>query len=95
VLEYIWGEASLRWMLHALGDGCRLVFTHTFDDPATAARDAAGWESCLDRLQALLLGAPRGFDKKRWQLAFERYVHALTLMAGPQQGPPENAGLFA
>ncbi len=91
VLEYSWGDALLRWELHAEGDGCRMVFTHTFDDAATAARDAAGWESCLERLGSLLVGVPRGFDMHRWQVAFERYVNALTLMAGPQRGPPEGA----
>lgn len=47
-----------------------------------AARHAAGWESCLDRLE-------RGADSERWQLRFERYVAAFTPLFGQQDGPPE------
>lgn len=86
VFEYTWVDALLRWELGPEGEGCRLVFTHSFYDSATAARDAAGWESSLDRLGRWLLGAPVAFDPARWENALERYVNALTLMAGPQQG---------
>jgi uncharacterized protein YndB with AHSA1/START domain len=53
-----WGDDVLRIELEAVGDGCRLRFTCIFDDPARAARDAAGWHVCLDRLEQHLGGAP-------------------------------------
>ena len=31
-LAYTWGEEDLRWELEPAGDGCRLLFTHTFTD---------------------------------------------------------------
>jgi uncharacterized protein YndB with AHSA1/START domain len=57
VLAYTWGDDHLRWELESRGDGCLLVLTHTFDDHFKAARDAAGWDVCLDALGARLAGA--------------------------------------
>ncbi len=54
LLAYTWGNELLRWELHPDERGCLLVFTHTFDDPTGAARNAAGWHVCLDRLASLL-----------------------------------------
>lgn len=54
LLAYTWGNELLRWELRPDDSGCRLVFTHTFDDRSGAARNAAGWHVCLDRLGALL-----------------------------------------
>lgn len=36
--------------------GCRLVFTHVFDDRSAAARTAAGWDVYLSRLAPHLVG---------------------------------------
>lgn len=38
------------------GGGCRLVFMHIFDDRASAAQTAAGWETYFLRLGPLLEG---------------------------------------
>lgn len=56
LLAYSWGEDHLRWELEPHGDGTRLVLTHTFDDRLKAARDAAGWDLCLDALASSLSG---------------------------------------
>jgi len=53
-----WGEEELRLELEPDGDGCRLCFAHLISAPEQAARDAAGWHVCLDRLGAWLGGAP-------------------------------------
>lgn len=46
-----WGTDDLRFVLEPEGDHTILVFTHTFrHEPGKPARDAAGWESCLDEL---------------------------------------------
>ena len=58
LLAWSWGEERYAFELAADGDGCRLVFTHVLhpsDGPA--AQHAAGWETYLDRLDALLAGA--------------------------------------
>lgn len=48
----------LRIELRPDGEGCLLIFTHTFDDRSWAAHTAAGWHRCLDALGMLLDGRP-------------------------------------
>lgn len=38
--------------------GCRLTFTHTFDDDSWAVNTAAGWHGCLDVLVQIVNGKP-------------------------------------
>jgi uncharacterized protein YndB with AHSA1/START domain len=84
LLAYTWGDEALRWELEPTADGCRLAFSHTFDErsgvphPAgprkKAARDGSGWEVCLASLEALLDGRDPTPDENRWQPLYERYV---------------------
>jgi uncharacterized protein YndB with AHSA1/START domain len=53
---FLWGDEELRLELDPDGDGCRLRFTHLISTREQAARDAAGWHVCLDRLAARLEG---------------------------------------
>ena len=59
------------------GDGCRLTFTHVLSTREQAARDAAGWHVCLDRLQARLGGsapdAPDGRPSSEWRAHYAEY----------------------
>jgi len=58
-LAWTWGPESYRFELADAPEGCRLRFTHVFDDAhGPAAQHAAGWETYLDRLDALLAGRP-------------------------------------
>jgi len=81
-LAFSWGEELLRFELSADGDGTRLVL---FDElPAdAAARNAAGWDECLDRLVGRV--PPAG----GWRQGFDSYVKAFEPVLGPQQGPPD------
>lgn len=57
LLGWTWGRERYAFELSADGDGCRLVFTHVFDDRyGPAAQHAAGWETYLARLDAHLAG---------------------------------------
>jgi uncharacterized protein YndB with AHSA1/START domain len=57
VFAFAWGKDVLRFELSDEGDATRLVFTHAFaHEPGREARDAAGWEACLDAFDALLRG---------------------------------------
>ena len=47
------GEGTLRFELRPEGEGCALVFTHTFTDRDQAALTGAGWDRCFARLDAL------------------------------------------
>ncbi|MEV6829733.1 SRPBCC family protein [Amycolatopsis sp. NPDC051102] len=59
---FVWNDDTLRWLISPDGDGSLLQFTHTFGrgDPAiaklAAGRTAAGWDVCLDALDARLAG---------------------------------------
>jgi uncharacterized protein YndB with AHSA1/START domain len=38
--------------------GCRMIFTHTFNDGSWAINTAAGWHRCLDVLHQIVNGHP-------------------------------------
>jgi uncharacterized protein YndB with AHSA1/START domain len=82
LLAFTWGEDTLRFELTADGDGTRLVLIDEL--PAShAARNAAGWDVCLDRL-AGLEPAPDA-----WQPRFAANVAKFEPILGPQDGPPQ------
>jgi uncharacterized protein YndB with AHSA1/START domain len=81
-LAFTWGEETLRFELAAHDRGTRLVLIDELA-PGTAARNAAGWDACLDRL----LGLDPAPDT--WQSHFDVYSAAFTSVLGPQEGPPE------
>jgi uncharacterized protein YndB with AHSA1/START domain len=51
-----WGGEQLRFELEPIGDGTLLRFTHMLTARDQAARDAAGWHVCLDKLEERLAG---------------------------------------
>jgi hypothetical protein len=81
LLAFTWGEDALRFELSGEGDGTRLVLIDELP-PDAAARNAAGWEQCLDRLAGL---EPASGS---WQPRFEHYVAAFEPIVGPQQPRP-------
>ncbi|HZU80575.1 MAG TPA: SRPBCC domain-containing protein [Acidimicrobiales bacterium] len=81
LLSYTWGDDTLRFELEPDGNGTLLVLVDELPG-AWAARNAAGWDDCLDRLT----GAATGED--RWRPRFERYAAAFEPVLGPQEGPP-------
>lgn len=57
VIAWEWGQERYSFELHPEGDGCKLVFLHFFDESmGPGGQHAAGWESYLNRLDALLAG---------------------------------------
>jgi uncharacterized protein YndB with AHSA1/START domain len=83
LLVYTWGPETLRFELLDDDGGTRLLLTDVLD-PASAARNAAGWDDCLDLLAG---GAPP--DRPAWQARFERYAASFEPIVGPQDGPPD------
>ena len=71
-----WYGDELRFELRPDGEGCVLVFSHAFDDRNKAARDAAGWDRCLVRLDALMRGEPMSEKDslEGWSEVHERYA---------------------
>ncbi|MFG1796805.1 SRPBCC domain-containing protein [Nocardia sp. NPDC049149] len=82
LLEFSWGDERLRFELAARGGGTHLVLINELA-PDTAARNAAGWEICLDQLAGL---AP---SDDAWKPLFESYSAAFEPLVGPQSGPPK------
>jgi uncharacterized protein YndB with AHSA1/START domain len=101
VFAYTWGDAVLRFELRPDGEGCLLVFTHTFDERPSAASFAAGWTICLGRLEAVLDGrkpaseASEASDASEaseasaapdgWAGLHQRYLHEFGLDEGTVQ----------
>jgi uncharacterized protein YndB with AHSA1/START domain len=87
VMELMWGTDRLRIELQPDGDGTVLTLTDTFNELGKAARDAAGWHECLDRLGADLDGIDPGAWGARWRETNAVYVERF----GPDAatiGPP-------
>jgi uncharacterized protein YndB with AHSA1/START domain len=80
VLAFTWGEDRLRFEMSPRDGGTRLVLVDELP-PGAAARNAAGWEVCLDRLV--------GVDSEAsWQPRFDRYAAEFAPVVGEQEGPP-------
>jgi uncharacterized protein YndB with AHSA1/START domain len=81
-VRFTWGEDTIGFELTAADDG-GTVFVLTEELSANhAARNAAGWDSCLDRLEF-------GTEKEEWKPRFDRYAASFTPVLGAQDGPPE------
>ena len=91
VLEFRWGTDMIRFEVARDGDGSRLTLLDTFAELGKAARDAAGWHTCLDALDQELDGSKQsGNHGERWHAAHDAYVEQF----GPEAstlGPPEGA----
>jgi uncharacterized protein YndB with AHSA1/START domain len=81
VLSFTWGPETLRFELVPHGTGTTLVLFDTLSKEA-AARNAAGWDDCLDLLVGLTT------SKDAWRPRFEMYSALFAPTLGPQDGPP-------
>jgi uncharacterized protein YndB with AHSA1/START domain len=94
VLEFTWGTDLLRIELQADGTGTLLILTDTFDYLGKAARDAAGWHECLDRLVTDMDGTPPLAWGQTWRQVHPVYVATFGPAAatiGPPAGGEEHA----
>jgi hypothetical protein len=88
VMEILWGTDTLRIELQPDGDATVLTLVDTFAELGKAARDAAGWHECLDRLVAELDGTAPPKPGAVWKVVNPVYQERL----GPEastMGPPE------
>jgi len=70
------------------GLGCRLVFTHVFDDRPAAASYASGWTVCLNALEALV----HGDSEFRMERPSDEHHEQLIHQFGLDQGRMERVG---
>lgn len=75
-LAWTYAGDQYSFELAAHDDGCRLSFTHVFDDRALAAQTAAGWETYLSRLEPHLAGGYLSEEEAHepWEEVHERYA---------------------
>jgi uncharacterized protein YndB with AHSA1/START domain len=78
---FTWGDSAFRIELDSERDGCRLMFSHTFDDRYGAASFASGWDVCLAALGRDLAGEPAAPDTDAGE-RHEHYLHQFGLEAG-------------
>lgn len=66
VFAFSWAGEELRWTLtpdaSSEGSGCVVRLVNTIADPAWTARIAAGWDTCLGALEAVLAGRVPAVD---------------------------------
>jgi uncharacterized protein YndB with AHSA1/START domain len=84
-LAWTFGGEAFSFELSAADSGCRLVFTHVFDDRARAAQTAAGWEAYLSRLEPHLAGGhlSEADAHEQWEEAHERYAERFGVDPAP------------
>jgi uncharacterized protein YndB with AHSA1/START domain len=88
LVEFRWGTDTIRMEVEADGDGAILTLTDTIEELGKAARDSAGWHTCLDRLEHDLDGTEADWeDGSRWKELNAGYTEKY----GPEAatiGPP-------
>jgi uncharacterized protein YndB with AHSA1/START domain len=88
VMELRWGPDTLRLELYPTAGGTLLVLLDTLEELGKAARDGAGWHTCLDGLAALL-------NHKNLEDATDRWTEVHAVYAADfghdatSIGPPE------
>jgi uncharacterized protein YndB with AHSA1/START domain len=93
LLEYTWGNDTLRWELEATEIGTRLTLRHAVEDREWLPKVAAGWHLCLVVAERLLDGEPidpiRGEDARRygWDELHDAYAEKLGV---PGIGHPDS-----
>jgi uncharacterized protein YndB with AHSA1/START domain len=77
VLEYTWGEDTVRFELSQQQDGCLFVLIEKINTITDhTPRDLAGWHVCLDVIDSLLNGYTIK-RKEEWKNWYEKYVQAV------------------
>jgi len=94
LFEYTWRDDVLRWEILPDGQGCRLIFLHTLGDEGggklAAARNAAGWDACLEALEARLAGRTAEQPRSEQMLAaMEQYIERFGLGEGAVHDHPD------
>jgi hypothetical protein len=87
--ELRWGGDILRLELREVPEGTELTLLDTLDEHGKAARDGAGWHTCLDALEAELGRRQDASETSdTWREVNDEYVRRF----GPEAatiGPPE------
>ena len=80
-VRFTWGTDTVGFELAPASDGGTILVLTEELSANIAARNAAGWDGCLDRLQ-------HGQEREDWKIRFDRYTAEWETVLGPQDGPP-------
>lgn len=95
LLEYRWGTHTMKFELKPDGDGCHFRLSESFDEKAWSARNAAGWEMCIENLDLVLEGAAIAkFAAEVWRDKFDCYAEKFIDIVGPRGGLPDDDPLL-
>jgi uncharacterized protein YndB with AHSA1/START domain len=81
-VRFTWAEDTISFELASDPSGGTLFVLTEELSKERAARNAAGWDSCLDRLEF-------SHEAETWMTRFDRYAAAFEPRLGPQEGPPK------
>ena len=91
-IEFRWGPDLVRIEVRPVGEGTELTLLDTLEERGKAARDGAGWHTCLDALEAALAGEDEArAQMDTWAAVHPHYVESF----GPKAatiGPPDGLG---
>jgi uncharacterized protein YndB with AHSA1/START domain len=74
-LEFRWGTDTILFEIAPSASGCVLTLIDTIDELGKAARDGAGWHTCLDLLEHDLDRiTPSWVQSDRWREVHPGYV---------------------
>ena len=91
-IEFRWGPDLVRIELRAVGEGTELTLLDTLEERGKAARDGAGWHTCLDALEAALAGEDEArAQMDTWAEVHPHYVESFGTEAATI-GPPDGLG---
>ncbi|PKG23364.1 SRPBCC family protein [Niallia nealsonii] len=78
LLQFEWGEGSVRFELAAEEGGCFFQLKEYIEELNDhAAKDLAGWHECLELFEALLKGQKLDFSMERWENWHKEYRRVL------------------
>lgn len=79
VLEYTWGDDLVRFELYPMPEGSHLVLIEKVTTLTShTPRDLAGWDVCLDVIEALLDGRTIDSRMDIWSIKYEQYQEVLS-----------------
>ena len=84
-LVWTFNGEGYSFELSADDGGCRLVFTHVFDDRNLAAQTATGWDAYFSRLEPHLAGDFVSEEQahESWEEVHERYAERFGVDPAP------------
>lgn len=78
ILEYTWGEDRVRFELYPEPEGCRLILIEKMKKITKhTPKDIAGWDVCLEVIEALLDSRIIDSRMDLWKIKYEKYVQAI------------------